>query len=517
MSGWGKADAKTATGTVALTAPTATFDGASDVDANTITLTAHPFRNGDKVNYVDGGGTQVVGLVDTNDYYITNATTNTVQLAATQHDALHNVANVITLADGVGAAHALTLEFAASTRGILTGAGGADFTAETVVGDVITESGQSMIILSIESTTSATVENIDREAALVAFGAAAYTISEKPTSIGADSNISAADVFGVDNTELSAGDDNVVSISVGEAGTGYLEAPVVTITGGGGSSAAATATVAGGVVTDITVTNVGSGYTSDPTVALGLPFITIPTADVTIADTDTIAYTGHGLSAADEVKYQDGGGLALAPLVDDTSYFVSGVGLDTDNFRLATSAVLAVGEAVPTTTIDDIAGGFGIATSDGNLAVGDRVVITGTLTGTATITGYVDGNIYEVSAVTGAAPANTAFTLTDEDGTAIVTTAGTTDGLTLTGYTIVDLSGTGNDAQTFEKIGETAATASAARGAGATSGGPAHSGWVKKTEGSGQRAGRVQYEVLVALSKNGITGDAADDIPFPDA
>jgi len=517
MAVWGKADDKTATGTVALTEPTATFDGASDVDANTITITAHPFRVGDKVNYVDGGGTQVVGLVDTSDYYITNVTTNTVQLAATEHDARHNVANVITLADGVGAAHALTLAFDVSTRGILTGAGGADFTAEAAVGDVVDVSGQSMVILSIESATGATVENLDRETALVAFGATAYTLSEKPVSIGADSNISASEVFGVDNTELSAGDDNVVSIGVQEAGTGYLEVPAVTITGGGGSSAAATASIAGGVVTGITVTNVGSGYTSDPTVAIDLPFITIPQANVTIADTDTIAYTGHGLSVADEVKYQDGGGAALAGLVDDTSYFVSGVGLTTDDFRLATSAVLAAGEAVPTATITDTAGAFGIATSDGNLAVGDRVVITGTLTGTATITGYVDGNIYEVSAVTGAAPANTAFTLTDEDGTALVTTAGTLEGLTLTGYTIIDLTGTGNDAQIFEKIGETAATAIAGRGAGATSGGPAHSGWVKKTEGVGQRAGRVQYEVLVALSKNGITGDAADDIPFPDA
>jgi len=34
-----------------------------------------------------------------------------------------------------------------------------------------------------------------------------------------------------------------------------------------------------------------------------------------------------------------------------------------------------------------------------------------------------------------------------------------------------------------------------------------HSGWVKVTEGSGNRAGRIQYEVLVAGS---ITGDATD-------
>jgi hypothetical protein len=519
MSGWGKADDKTSTGTVALAAPTATFDGASNVDANTITVTAHPFRNGDKVNYVDGGGTQVVGLVDTTDYFITNSTTNTVQLAATQADALHNVPTVITLADGVGASHALTLAFEAGTRGIITGAGGADFEGagqEAFVGDVIVSGAQQMVILSINSATECIVENLDRGTALTAFSAAQYTLNEKPLAIGADANTNAADVFGVDNNEIAEGGDNVTSVSVSVGGTGYLEVPAVTFSGGGGSGAAATASISGGAVSSIAVTNVGSSYETVPTVAIAKPKRTIPTADVTATDEDSIEYTAHGLSEADSVRYQDGGGTALAGLVDDTVYFVSGVGLDADNFRLATTAVLAAGEAVPTATITNTAGAFAIATSDGNLAVGDRVVITGTLTGTATITGYVSGNIYEVSAVTGAAPANTAFTLTDEDGTALVTTAGTLDGLTLTGYTIIDLTGTGNDAQFFELDGETLATALAAKGTGPTGTSAAHSGWVKRTVGTGARAGRIQYEVLVALSKNGVTGDAADDLEFPE-
>jgi hypothetical protein len=40
-----------------------------------------------------------------------------------------------------------------------------------------------------------------------------------------------------------------------------------------------------------------------------------------------------------------------------------------------------------------------------------------------------------------------------------------------------------------------------------------HSGWVLRTEGTGGRAGRVSYEVLVA---GGITGDAADDAVIPE-
>lgn len=41
-----------------------------------------------------------------------------------------------------------------------------------------------------------------------------------------------------------------------------------------------------------------------------------------------------------------------------------------------------------------------------------------------------------------------------------------------------------------------------------------HAGWVLRTEGSGGRAGRVQHEVLVAMSS--ISGDASDDVPVPD-
>ena len=43
---------------------------------------------------------------------------------------------------------------------------------------------------------------------------------------------------------------------------------------------------------------------------------------------------------------------------------------------------------------------------------------------------------------------------------------------------------------------------------------PAHAGWVLRTEGSGGRAGRVQYETLVALKSP--SGDGADDSYAPD-
>lgn len=47
----------------------------------------------------------------------------------------------------------------------------------------------------------------------------------------------------------------------------------------------------------------------------------------------------------------------------------------------------------------------------------------------------------------------------------------------------------------------------------ASKGSVAHTGWVLRTEGSGGRAGRVSYEVLVA---GGITSDGSDDTTLPD-
>jgi hypothetical protein len=66
-----------------------------------------------------------------------------------------------------------------------------------------------------------------------------------------------------------------------------------------------------------------------------------------------------------------------------------------------------------------------------------------------------------------------------------------------------------------------AATAIAAKGTGFTDGvntgigHVTHAGWVRRTVGTGNRAGRVQYETLVASGS--IIGDQSDDIEFPDA
>jgi hypothetical protein len=408
---------------------------------------------------------------------------------------------------------------AIADTGVVTGSSTA-FTTQAKVGNYIIAGGVDYQIVSITSNTVAKVingTNNGKGLVTTVSGGTSYTLSEKPVSVAHESADSfsmgrSGLVFGVDATEAVSGGDNVSAVSVAVAGTGYLEVPGVTFSGGGGSSAAATASISGGAVSSIAVTNTGTAYTSAPTVSVDVPRRTIPTSGVTIA-TEQFTYTAHGLTTADPVKYFHGGGTAITGLSNNTGYFVSALGLAANTFRLATTAEAAAGRtALAGVAISGTAGQFTCTAT--TLAVGDHIVIGGTITGTGSITGHTAGKIYEVSAVTGTSPSVTGFTVTQEDGTAVVSTAGNGTGLTYTPYTIVMISGTGNNAQYFDLTGKVTATGTAALGDGAV-GGSQHAGWVRRTVGTGGRAGRVQYETLVAMGS--MTGDQSDDIAYRDS
>jgi hypothetical protein len=362
------------------------------------------------------------------------------------------------------------------------------------------------------AVNSTIVNAADVKAVAAAPTAANVALLYGNTTAGVYTTNATIGLFLVDAAEDSAGSDNVTAVSVSTGGSRYLEAPAVTFSGGAGSGAAATASIAGGVVTSIAVTNTGLSYTSAPTVAIAKPKRTVPTTGVAIA-TEQISYTTHGLVAAEEVKYYNGGGSSITGLVDGTSYYVSAIGLAAGTFRLAASAGAAAGRtALAGVAISGTGGQFTCTAT--TLAVNDHIVIDGTITGTGSITGHTAGKIYEVSAVTGTSPNVTGFTITQEDGTAVVSTAGNGTGLTYTPYTIVMISGTGNNAQYFEIQGTAAATAIADLGSGSGGTQVTHTGWVLRTVGTGNRAGRVQYETLVALANP--IGDGSDDIIFPD-
>lgn len=72
----------------------------------------------------------------------------------------------------------------------------------------------------------------------------------------------------VGNALLAPAGDGVSSIPVSSAGSGYIGAPAVSITGGGGTGATAYATISNGQLSGIVITSPGTGYTSAPTVTL---------------------------------------------------------------------------------------------------------------------------------------------------------------------------------------------------------------------------------------------------------
>ena len=232
-------------------------------------------------------------------------------------------------------------------------------------------------------------------------------------------------LFMVDATETGAGGDNVTDVSLSNYGSGYVEAPGVTFSGGGGSSAAASASISNGQVSNITVTNVGSGYTSDPTVTIQVPVMTVTTGQVVTAN-DTIMYTTHSQANGAAVIFNWNGSSNIGGLLNGTTYYVAPV--DANRFKVSTTA------------------------------------------------------------------ANAANNIT------------------------IDLTTTGGSGQYFTIVAGTRATAVADRGLSQGQSGAEHTphiGWNIKRVGAGGRAGRVQYETLVALST--INGDGSDDITLPDA
>ena len=450
-----------------LTPPRTVATSSVNASNERITITAHGYTANTPLTYSAEGGTAIAGLTDGQIVFVkTVHDANTIDVSATEGGSVINLTG--------------------------TGNNSQTFVGETNTGITLTSNFGG----STESGVAATVS--------------------RPPIDGHGGAID-ANVLGIDEGESVAGVDNVTDIAVSEDGARYVQAPTITVAGptartlatgnvslandtftltnhnmrtgtkltydsqggtnlaqnsgniadstalfvirvdadtiklasnltnaeagtaidftGGssnvgnnsqtltGDTATATATVSGGVVTGITVTDVGSDYQSTPTVTVEVPKMTIPTGNVN-ASSNVITFTAHGLSDGDQITYnQVGGGTLMTNVTNGQTVFVRDKTDDT----------------------------FKIAATEGGTAI----------------------NI-----------------------------------------------GTGHSAQTFTIVtGATQATAVASLGLGndgdTNTTEISHVGWVKKTVGSGGRAGRVHYETLVAASS--ISGDASDDIALPDS
>ena len=132
-----------------------------------------------------------------------------------------------------------------------------------------------------------------------------------------------------------------------------------------------------------------------------------------------------------------------------------------------------------------------LTTANSFFLAGDKVTYT-VATGNTALTNLTSGGTFYIKTSN-----TTAVTLaTEPNGDTI----DLTKGLTETGHSLT---------------GETATAVAVLTERGYTKG-AAHAGWVLRTVGSGGRAGRVQYETLVAMGGTFST-DASDDAILPDA
>jgi len=125
-------------------------------------------------------------------------------------------------------------------------------------------------------------------------------------------------------------------ISINNVGSGYTSAPTIGTFGGSGSGATFTATITNNQVTGITVTNAGSGYTvKDPSPIL-LTFTgggSTTTARATVTVTNGVVQTsgvtivngGTGYTSSAQVSFQGGGGSGATGTVTVASGVVTGL------------------------------------------------------------------------------------------------------------------------------------------------------------------------------------------------
>ena len=375
---------------------------------------------------------------------------------------------------------------------------------EVKVGNYIIADGRKYLLVAITSNTAGVVAGDLTGVALANVGAGnTFTVQEGPASIGSEDKGDLDEIFGVDITEaVVSGNASVQQYIVTFKGSGYFSAPTVTV----GGNATATATANGtGYISVIAVNDAGNTYTVAPAVTVDPPAEQTFNANTALIKDNTFnASTGvdgatdfittasaHGLSNGDLVQYLvAAGNTAVSPLVNATSYFV--ITANTTAFQLALTSGganvnLTAGSSETGHTLRRVGQGY-ITISSNKFQVGDAVVYD-VKAGNTAISPLVDGTTYHI-----ASSNSTTISIAAVNG----------------GPALVLVPGVGETGHGL--TGETATAAAVLSSGGDKN--VAHAGWVKRTVGTGGRAGRVYYETLVA---GGTIGGDQEDAVFKDA
>ena len=407
---------------------------------------------------------------------------------------------------------------------------GTNYDPEVKVGDIIISAGG--VKHRVKAVTSDTALTLTENFSGSTENGVAATVTRPPLNFASAAPHIDNNVLGITSGESLGGVDNITSIGVGNTTLGTYERI-------GGNTY----------------------HTSAPTVTIAAPTARTITQANFNETTDVFTVTGHNMRTGTKLTYTSNGTNIVhsgGTLADSTAVFV--IRVDDNTFKIASS----LSNANAGTALDITNDG-----NDSNSFVGDTATATATISGGKvtgiTVTG-VGSDYQSAPAVTIAAPAGTgnlnltsssvlivaddeivvpaAFyaaistgesvtyaqggsgaqaDLTDgtvyyliKSGTANKISLATSAANALAG-TKIDLTAVASGGTAHSFVGGTA-TATATLGLGVDGDDNrrdiAHVGWVKKTVGTGGRAGRIHYETLVAASS--MSGDA-EDIATPDS
>ena len=219
--------------------------------------------------------------------------------------------------------------------------------------------------------------------------------------------------------------------------------------------------IGAGNVAFLVISNAGSGYTGNATITFSGGGGTGAAANA-FANLSTGKITGLNIT--------NGG----SSYENNPTFVIS-----------APSAITFNGNSAVSNTADTIT----LTSANSKFQVGDSLTYT-VATGNTAVSGLTSGTTYFVSH----ANSTTIALSTTNGGSNVNLTSG---GPSETGHSLTGVTATG-----YAVVG------------GAQNKGIPHTGWVLRTEGTGGRAGRVMYEVLVA---GGIGTDGSDDKILPDS
>lgn len=312
-------------------------------------------------------------------------------------------------------------------------------------------------------------------------------------------------VFAVDSTEIGVVDGPIIDVQVTDPGCGYFANTTVALTvvnGGSGATINANANSTGRIAA-LKIQVAGDNYRAAPLLVVAAATAQTFNSNTALfeaatfnantgvdAANDFITISSNKFVNNDLVTYTvAAGNTAVDDLVSGNTYYV--IAANSTGVKLS---LTSNGAAVALTPSETSETGHTL-TRNGFLEIGSNVYqvdddVTYTVAaGNTAVVGLTSGQTYYVVYSN-----STGIYLSETKGGSRISL---TPGVTETGHTLQGRRATGK-----------------AVVAGAKNAGVAHTGWVIRKEGSGGRAGRVSYEVLVA---GGISNDGSDDTTLPDS